>query len=399
VHFAPVAVKKELTAKGAKSCTKFAKYNQCRVQYDRVLCVLCGYFCGYFFNRKVHKEHKASSHRSRDYNPGTTAKKILWRFVPGSVFSVGRFILCVPLQSPIVDTLRWTGTIRHALKESRIPMPLILKNEEIAPNIFEMVVEHPRLAKKVKPGHFVIVMSEEDGERIPLTAADFDAEAGTITLIAMAVGTSTKKLVRLTKGDTLFALMGPLGHPSEIENYGTVIMTAGGVGTAPIYPIARALKNHGNRVVTIQGSRNKDLLFWQDKMVAVSDEYIVTTDDGTAGHKALVTGPLREILESRSEEIGCVYLIGPTIMMKFCAATIAPFNVKGIASLNSIMIDGTGMCGVCRVQIGDETKFTCVDGPEFDAKAVHWDALLARQKMYCDEEQCSYRQYLAAVQA
>ena len=213
----------------------------------------------------------------------------------------------------------------------------------------------------------------------------------------MAVGTSTKKLVQRKKGDTLFAVMGPLGHPSEIEHYGTVIMAAGGVGTAPIYPIAQALKNCGNRVITLQGARNKDLLFWQDKMSAVSDEYIITTDDGSAGRKALVTEPLREILEVREKEIGCVYMIGPAIMMKFCAQTIAPFNVKGIASLNSIMIDGTGMCGGCRVQIGDETKFTCVDGPEFDARAVQWDVLLARQKMYCQEEQCSHRKYLEAA--
>ena len=270
----------------------------------------------------------------------------------------------------------------------------ILKNEEIAPNIFEMVVEHRRLTEKVKPGHFVIVMAEEDSERIPLTAADFDAEAGTLTLVVMAVGTSTKKLVSKKAGDTLFALMGPLGHPSEIENYGTVIMTAGGVGAAPIYPIARVLHNHGNRVITIQGARSKDLLFWQDRMAAVSDEYIITTDDGSAGRKALVTEPLREILEARGNEVGCVYMIGPAVMMKFCAATIAPFKVKGVASLNSTMVDGTGMCGGCRVQIGDETKFTCVDGPEFDASKVHWDLLLARQKMYCNEEQCSYQQYL-----
>lgn len=275
----------------------------------------------------------------------------------------------------------------------------ILKNEEIAPNIFEMVVEHRRLAKKVKPGHFVIVMAEEDGERIPLTAADWNTEAGTLTLVVMAVGTSTKKLVQRKKGDSLFALMGPLGHPSEIASFGTVIMTAGGVGVAPIYPIAKALHNSGNRVIAIHGARNKDLLFWQDKMAAVSDEYIITTDDGSAGRKALVTEPLREILDVRQNEIGCIYMIGPAIMMKFCAQTIAPFNVKGIASLNSIMIDGTGMCGVCRVQIGSETKFTCVDGPEFDARAVHWDTLLARQKMYCNEEQCSYRKYLESYQS
>ncbi|MCL2006382.1 MAG: sulfide/dihydroorotate dehydrogenase-like FAD/NAD-binding protein [Planctomycetaceae bacterium] len=272
----------------------------------------------------------------------------------------------------------------------------ILKNAEIAPNIFEMLIECPKLAQKVKPGHFVIVMADENSERIPLTAADFDADAGTLTLVIMAVGTSTRKIVQRQAGEHLFALMGPLGHPSHLENYsiqghGTVIMTAGGVGTAPIYPIARALKNYGNRIITIQGARNKDLLFWQDKMSAVSDEYIITTDDGSEGRKALVTQPLREILETRESEIGCVYMIGPAIMMKFCAETIAPFQVQGIASLNSIMIDGTGMCGGCRVKVGEETKFTCVDGPEFDARKVDWDILLARQKMYHSEEQCSLR--------
>ena len=270
----------------------------------------------------------------------------------------------------------------------------IIKNEEIAPNIFEMVVQHSQLAKKVKAGHFVIVMAEENGERIPLTVADFDADSGTITLIVMVIGTSTAKLVKKNTGSTLFALMGPLGHPSPIQHYGTVIMTAGGVGTAPVYPIARALKHHGNRVITIQGARSKNLLFWQDKMAAVSDEHIITTDDGSLGRKALVTEPLKEIVAMRKEEIGCVYMIGPAIMMKFSAAAIAPFGVKGIASLNSIMIDGTGMCGVCRVQVGTETKFTCVDGPEFEAGAVQWDVLIARQKMYCNEEKCSYRRYL-----
>ena len=275
----------------------------------------------------------------------------------------------------------------------------ILKNEEVAPNIFEMIVEHRQLVKKVKPGHFVIVMTEEDGERIPLTAADWNVEAGTLTLIVMPVGTSTKKLVQLKKGDSLFAFMGPLGCPSEIVDYGTVLMVAGGVGTAQIYPVAQALKNRGNRVITLQGARSKNLLFWQEKLSAVSDEYMVTTDDGSAGRKGLITEPLREILGNREKEIGCIYMIGPAIMMKFCAQTIAPFNVKGVASLNSIMVDGTGMCGVCRVRVGDEMKFTCVDGPEFDARAVHWDLLLARQKMYCDEEQCSYRQYLASCKA
>jgi ferredoxin--NADP+ reductase len=265
----------------------------------------------------------------------------------------------------------------------------ILKKTELVPNIFEMIVLHPRLAEKAEPGHFVIVMVGESGERIPLTIADFDRAAGTITLVIMAIGVSTKKLCSLNVGDSLFALIGPLGYASEIENFGTVAMIAGGVGTAPIFPIARKLREHGVRVVSIQGARNKDLLFWTDKLAAVSDEHIVTTDDGSAGRKGVVTEPLKELLETQRETIGCVYTIGPAIMMKFCAETCRPYHVRTIASLNSVMIDGTGMCGGCRVKVGNETKFTCVDGPEFDALAVDWDVVLARHKMYCKEEKCA----------
>lgn len=276
----------------------------------------------------------------------------------------------------------------------------ILKNEEIAPNIFEMIVEHPRLAQKARPGHFVIVMPEERGERIPLTIADFDRQAGTITMVVMAVGTSTRKLIALkpTKesGQELYAMIGPLGHASELDDYGTVVMVAGGVGTAPVYPIAKALHERGNRVISIQGARSKDLLFWTDKLASVSNEHIITTDDGSAGRKALVTEPLREILDRQGDQVGCVFMIGPGIMMKFCAETVRPFGTKAFASLNSIMIDGTGMCGGCRVRVGGETKFTCVDGPEFDALAIDWDLLLSRQKMYCAEEKCSLEQYVQA---
>ena len=262
-----------------------------------------------------------------------------------------------------------------------------------------MVVEHPRLAAKARPGHFVIVMADENGERIPLTVADFDRSAGTITLVVMAIGTSTQKIVQLDPGDSFHALIGPLGHPSELADFGTVVMVAGGVGTAPIFPIARALKECGNRIVSIQGARSKDLLFWTDKLAAVSDEHIVTTDDCSFGCKGLVTQPLKELLETRQPEIGCVYIIGPAIMMKFAAETVRPFGVQTIASLNSIMIDGTGMCGGCRVRVGKETKFTCVDGPEFDGLAIDWDILLSRQKIYCEEEKCSLNRYLAATPA
>ncbi|MDR1382612.1 MAG: sulfide/dihydroorotate dehydrogenase-like FAD/NAD-binding protein [Planctomycetaceae bacterium] len=265
----------------------------------------------------------------------------------------------------------------------------ILKKTELVPNIFEMVVHHPRLAEKADPGHFVIVMVSESGERIPLTVADFDRDAGTITLVIMAIGVSTKKLCSLNTGDSLFALIGPLGHASKIENFGTAVMVAGGVGTAPIFPIARKLREYSNHVISIQGARNKDLLFWTDKLAAVSDEHIITTDDGSAGRKGIVTEPLKELLETQREKIGCVYTIGPAIMMKFCAETCRRYNVRAIASLNSVMIDGTGMCGGCRVKINNETKFTCVDGPEFDALAVDWDGVLARHKMYCNEEKCA----------
>ncbi|MDO5554157.1 MAG: sulfide/dihydroorotate dehydrogenase-like FAD/NAD-binding protein [Planctomycetia bacterium] len=271
----------------------------------------------------------------------------------------------------------------------------------LVPSIYEMVVYHPRLARKAQPGHFVIVMADERGERIPLTVADFDREKGTITLVVMAIGTSTRKLVRLAEGDSLFAMIGPLGHASELDvPQGTVIMVAGGVGIAPIYPIARAFKEKGHRVIIIQGSRNKDLLFWTEKAAAICDEHIITTDDGSAGRKALVTEPLKELLEANRDHendpaaVRCIYTIGPAVMMKFCTLTAQPYNVPAVASLNSIMIDGTGMCGGCRVRIGGETKFTCVDGPEFDAFAVDWNLLMSRQKTYCEAEKCSLDRYV-----
>jgi len=275
----------------------------------------------------------------------------------------------------------------------------ILKNEELAPAIYEMVVENPRLARKAQPGHFVIVMPDEVGERIPLTIADFDREAGTITMVIMAIGTSTKKLCSMKPGEKLHAMIGPLGHESELEDFGTVVMVAGGVGAAPIYPIAKALKAMGNKVVTIQGSRNAEMLFWEEKMAAVSDEHIITTDDGSKGRKALVTEPLKELLEADAASIGCVYTIGPGIMMKFCAETVRPFGNKTIASLNTVMVDGTGMCGGCRVRVGGETKFTCVDGPEFDALAIDWDIVLSRQNIYCAEEKCSMDRYVEENEA
>ena len=280
----------------------------------------------------------------------------------------------------------FTLTFRFPSKD----MSRILKKTELVPNIFEMVVEHPLLAEKALPGHFVIVMTDENGERVPLTIADFDRKARTITLVIMAIGVSTRKITALNEGDSLYALIGPLGHASELANFGTVIMVAGGVGTAPVYPIARALKEKGNRVISIQGARSENLLFWTNRLASVSDEHILTTDDGSAGCQGVVTEPLQEILK-KDPSVGCVYTIGPAIMMKFSAETCRPFGVKVIASLNSVMIDGTGMCGGCRVRVGNETKFTCVDGPEFDAKLVDWDLVLSRHKTYHEQEKCALK--------
>jgi ferredoxin--NADP+ reductase len=254
-----------------------------------------------------------------------------------------------------------------------------------------MIIDAPEIARKAKAGQFVIVRIDEHGERIPLTIADYDKEAGTITIIFQEVGKSTMQMGTLNAGDELATFAGPLGHPTEIEDYGTVVCVGGGVGIAPIYPIARALKDAGNKVICIIGARTQELLFWEEKMRAASDELIVCTDDGSYGRQALVTEPLKEIIESR--KVDHVWAIGPAIMMKFCAATTEPFGVPTTVSLNTIMIDGTGMCGGCRVQLSEGAKFVCADGPEFDAHQVDWDLLLARQRFYLDEEKQAVEQW------
>ena len=275
-------------------------------------------------------------------------------------------------------------------------MSKILEKLELAPKIFEMVVDAPKIARKAKAGQFVVVMADEPGERIPLTIADFDPQKGTLTLVVMVVGTSSMKISRLEVGQSLYALIGPLGKASEIEPFGTVIMVAGGVGTAPVYPIARAFHEAGTRVITIQGARSQELLFWTDRLASASDQHLITTDDGTFGRKGLVTEPLKELLEQDGEKtIECVYAIGPAVMMKFCSLTTKPFGTKTIVSLNSIMIDGTGMCGGCRVNVGSQTQFTCVDGPEFDGHLVDWDLLLSRQSIYHEQEACSLERMIA----
>jgi ferredoxin--NADP+ reductase len=250
-----------------------------------------------------------------------------------------------------------------------------------------MRVEAPHIVRNAKPGQFVIVITHEQGERIPLTIADFDRQSGTITLIFQEVGKSTMEMGTMEVGESLYSIAGPLGHPTEIETYGTVACVAGGVGIAPMYPITRALKEAGNHVISIIGARNQSLLFWEDRMRAVSDELIVCTDDGSYGRKSLVTEPLKELLSDRPGEVAHVWAIGPTVMMKFVSQTTEPFGVPTIVSLNTIMIDGTGMCGGCRVLTQDGARFVCVDGPEFDGHRVDWSNLLSRMQYYRAEEQ------------
>ncbi len=261
----------------------------------------------------------------------------------------------------------------------------ILRKQILSDFVKLVVVKAPLVAHKACPGQFVIVRINEKGERIPLTIADLDAQEGTITLIFQEVGKSTKQMGLLEVGDSFANVAGPLGRPTEIGNYGTVVMVGGGVGIAPLFPITRALKQAGNKVISIIGARSKDLLFWEGRMAEFSDKLIVCTDDGSAGRKGLVTEPLEEILSSR-QDVARVWGIGPAVMMKFVAATTLPFGVQTIVSLNTVMIDGTGMCGGCRVVMNQGTKFVCMDGPEFDAHEVNWDNLLSRLAFYKVEE-------------
>ncbi len=268
----------------------------------------------------------------------------------------------------------------------------ILLRQDLVPNTHLFKVAAPNVAKKAQAGQFVVIRVDERGERIPLTIADWDREEGSITIVFMEVGTTTHKLASLEAGDFITDFIGPLGLPTHIEKFGTVICVAGGFAVATIMPIARAMRMEGNRVISIMGARNKGLIFWEDELRSVSDQLIVTTDDGSYARKGLVTEPLKELLEG-GEKIDRVIAIGPSIMMKFCAKTTQPFGVKTIVSLNPIMVDGTGMCGCCRVSVGGVTKFACVDGPDFDGHQVDWDLLFARQRIYLDEEKRSFEQW------
>jgi ferredoxin--NADP+ reductase len=269
----------------------------------------------------------------------------------------------------------------------------ILEKQRLSDAIVLMVVQAPHVARNARPGQFVIVIGDEQGERIPLTIADHDRPAGTITLVIQEIGKSTRQMGAMAVGDGFYSVAGPLGHPTEIETLGTVACVAGGVGIAPMYPISRALKAAGNHVISIIGARSHELLFWEDKMRSVSDELIVCTDDGSYGRKGVVTAPLKELLEARPGEVKKVWAIGPTVMMKFVSLTTQPFGVETIVSLNTIMIDGTGMCGGCRVPMTDGAKFVCVDGPEFNGHVVDWNGLLSRMQFYRGEEQLAVERW------
>jgi len=265
-------------------------------------------------------------------------------------------------------------------------MSKILHKKQLSKDVFLMRLEAPLIAEERKAGQFIILQTDEDlGERIPLTIADADINEGSITIIFQVVGKSTKDLSHMNEGDNLPVLVGPLGTPTHIENFGTVVCIGGGIGVAPLHPIAQSLKAAGNKVIIIIGARNKDLLILEDEMKTIADEFIVCTDDGSYGRKALVTEPLKEICE-REDKPKMAIAIGPPIMMKFCSETTIPYGVFTQVSLNTIMVDGTGMCGGCRVNVGGEVKFVCVDGPEFDGHKVDFDNMMSRLKSYKDFE-------------
>jgi ferredoxin--NADP+ reductase len=256
------------------------------------------------------------------------------------------------------------------------------------PDVFSYRIAAPLISRKAKPGQFVIIRLHERGERIPLSLADIDPAAGTISLIVMAVGKTTSELSRFNAGDEILDLCGPLGQPTHIEEVRSVVLVGGGFGVAPLYPIARSFKEAGSEVTVIMGARSGDLLIYEEEMGRIADRVLVTTDDGSKGLRGRVTDALVKELETHGAEL--VLAVGPAIMMRSVAETTRPFGIRTIVSLNPIMVDGTGMCGGCRVSVAGETKFACVDGPEFDGHLVDWDALMNRQRTYHAEERESF---------
>ncbi len=268
----------------------------------------------------------------------------------------------------------------------------IVRREEMSEGtVILNEIEAPMIARKAKPGQFVILKANETGERIPLTMAETDPDKGTITVIYMVVGKSTALFKTLLIGDGYQDVIGPLGKPTDVEKVGNVVCVGGGTGIAVLHPITRALKEIGNHVTSIIGARSKDLLILEDKMKAVSHGLLITTDDGSYGRKGFVTDALRDVLDKGDTQL--VVAIGPVPMMKFVSKLTKEYGVKTIVSLNPIMVDGTGMCGGCRVTVGDQTKFACIDGPEFDGHKVDYDELMLRLQAYCEQEQQCYNDF------
>ncbi len=271
-------------------------------------------------------------------------------------------------------------------------MHKIINKTFFSENVVQLEIEAPRIAKARRAGHFVIVKIGEKGERFPLTIAGANREKGTITLVVQKVGVSSRKLAALEVGDSITDLVGPLGQATHIENKGTILACGGGVGVAPLLPIVEAYKNAGNRVITVIAARSKDLIILEDQIKAFSDELIIMTDDGSYGKKGLITEGMEEAIQK--ENISEAMIIGPAIMMKFASLTTKKYNIPTLASLNTIMVDGTGMCGACRISVGGKTKFVCVDGPEFDAHKVDFDEMLLRLNGYKDMEKNADENYL-----
>ena len=268
-------------------------------------------------------------------------------------------------------------------------MPEILKKEKLNESVSRLTVDAPHIARAAKPGQFVVIVPTENAERIPLTIADTDASKGTISIIFQIVGATTKVLDSLKEGSEISHILGPLGVPSHIEKFGTVVVIGGGVGIAEIYPMVKALKNADNEVITIIGARSKDLLIYEKELSAVSSKLSVTTDDGSSGRKGFVSDELKDIIAS-GKKLDLVVAVGPVPMMKVCCEVTKPHGIKAVVSLNPLMLDATGMCGICRVTVGGKVKFGCVDGPEFDGHEVDFEELTTRLRMYKDVEKQAY---------
>ena len=274
-------------------------------------------------------------------------------------------------------------------------MNKIISKEHFSENVVKLEIEAPLIAKSRRAGHFVIVRVGEKGERIPLTIAGSDIEKGTITLVVQKMGVSSTKLCNLNVGDEVTDVVGPLGKATHIENFGTVVCACGGVGTAPMLPIVEALKKAGNKVISVLAARTKDLIILEEEMRKFSDEVIIMTDDGSYGTQGLVTNGVESIINR--EKVDMCVTIGPAIMMKFVSLLTKKYEIPTVASLNTIMVDGTGMCGACRVTVGDETKFVCVDGPEFDAHQVNFDEMMMRLGAYREQEQAAMAAYINSL--